>query len=260
MSIRARSRGGAALNAVLILGIIAVVVAILLPAIVPRPIHSYKSFCQSNLKECANALALYAQDYDGHLPSSALVGKSKSWNRRDFLTFATRIGKLPPDPKQPAKTWPQILYGQMKNKDIMFCYSDSVDREKPGPYVSYWWKLAIDKAGYGEGCSKAYRKLDDFQRAADQVFLYEHQPFHFGGAGGLLNGAQINVAFLDTHVKTITLQNATSGDPVNCAANSDGEPMYFNFDTKKPEGKGNPPPENVPARYVDPGRYSDYLP
>jgi len=39
-----------------------------------------------------------------------------------------------------------------------------------------------------------------------------------------------------------------------------GEPMYFNFDQSKKTGPGNPPDPKVPAKYIDPTRYSDLLP
>ena len=51
----------------------------------------------------------------------------------------------------------------------------------------------------------------------------------------------------------ISLKSATSGDTINCAANADGEPMYFNYD----ERTGKTLPANMPAKFVDPARFGD---
>jgi prepilin-type processing-associated H-X9-DG protein len=154
----------------------------------------------------------------------------------------------------------QALYKHMKNVDIAYCPDDSADHRDPNSRPSYWWKVAIDKAWYGVDCSKPCRNQRDFPHQADQIVFYEHNSWHFGPANGLINNARINVAYLDSHVRNVVLSNATHGDPINCAANSSGEPMYFNFDNKGPRQPGvNPPRAEKAARYVDPGRYSDVL-
>ena len=259
-------KGITRLEIIVVVAIVVVLAVILFPVFekARSPIH-YPS-CQQQMKELAVALQIYANDYDGLLPSSALVSGSEEWNKKDFLTFATKVGDLPPGPGTVCRTWPQVLYHHLRNKDAMFCPSDPTFKTNrgvtpsPGAEISYWWKLAVDKAWYGEDCSKEYRRLDDYPRNADCIILYEHMGWHFGSTEGLTNGAQINCAFLDSHVKSHMIQNATSGDPINCAANSDGSPMYFNFDNDQALGPDNPPAPSVPATYVDPGRYSDRLP
>ena len=252
--------GDATIQILVVVAIVAVLVYLLVPIFSRTSTRARRSSCQGNMKECAIVLQIYANDYDGYLPSSALVSGSKKWNKKDFLTFATKRGELRPPSGTPPNTWTQVLYSHMKNKDIVFCPSDPADTTNPEAQVSYWWKLAIDKAWYGEGCSKEYRKLNDYPYEADCIILYEHMGSHFGSREGLKNGVQINCAFLDTHVKTHTIVNATSGDPVKCVANADGEPMYFNFDNDRDSAADNPPDPSVPATYVDPGRYSDRLP
>lgn len=239
----------------IVVGIILAVSMLLSPVTIVWPWRHYHRSCQSNLKECAIALQQYVNDYDGHLPSSFLVNHSKKWNRRDFLRFATQRGQLPPDPSKPLQTWSQVLYDHMgKGREIMWCPDDPVDHDGSNKSrVSYYWKLAADKAWYGVGCTKPCPKETDFVYNSDQVVLYERRAWH-GSGQWLHDSAQINVAYMDTHVKNITLRNATSGDPSNCAA-SLGEPMYFNFDNKT--GKCLPP--NVPGRHIDPARYSDHF-
>lgn len=217
----------------------------------PRPSHPH--VCLSNLKETAKAVLLYTGDWDGHLPSSAVVSGSPKWNRSDFIKFATRTGK--PVPGNSRATYREVIYDYAKDKTIFWCPSDPLrdKAEKQSTRSSYYWKLAVYKAWYGEGCSKPYRKIDDYPYPTDTTLLYERQGFHYGNKP-LANGTRINVVYLDTHVKNIALTNATSGDPVNCAANADGEPMYFNYDFKTEKGLTS---ETTPAKWTDPSRYGD---
>ena len=253
-------QGNTTLNIILSVVAVVMLAAILFPVVFPpHRGRGRRSSCQHNMKECVIALHIYTTEYDGYLPSSASVSGSEEWKKEDFLLFATKRGKLPAPSGAHPRTWPQLITKYLKYNDTMFCPSDPADTQSPDAQVSYWWKLAIDKAWYGEDCSKAYRKLDDITYNADCIILYEHEGWHFGSDEGLKNGVQINCAFFDSHVKTLTITNATSGDPINCAANSDGSPMYFNFDNQRRRGSDNPPRESVPATYVDPGRYSDWL-
>lgn len=250
--------GGQVVNVIIILFVIAVVAAVLFPVLANIGHHQYprKSYCQSNMKECAIALQTYWNDYDAHLPSSAVVSHSKKWNRSDFCAFATERGSVEPLPKQP-KTWYTLLYNCMKNKDICFCPSDSADHSNARSHVSYFWKAAIDKAWYGVGCAKPCRRESDFAYSAHQVVLYERSAFHEGKYNGLNDGVKINVAFLDTHVKNHTLVN--SGELLIDDPLAPGEPRYFNYDNKAPRGKEELPP-GIRATYIDPNRYSDKLP
>lgn len=224
--------------------------------------------CLDNLKSFTKALNMYTGDYDGWLPSSALVSGSKKWNKADFRTFATVQGDLSPEAKE--KTWPQVLRAYSGYYRNYFCYCDSEkytqDEKLSDPQanatVSYWYRVALDKAWYGEGCASPRRTIGDIHHSSDCIVLYEHLPMHFQDRlalhwadekKGLANGMKINVAYADGHSGIVTIKNATSGDPVNCVANSDGEPMYFNYDAEeKSEATG-------PAKYIDPTRYSDHL-
>ena len=240
----------------IVLFVIAAVGASVAPMFVRASTPTRKSTCQSNLKECAIALQCYWNDYDSYLPSSALAKHSKKWNKADFEVFAAGSRELPPR-KQPV-TWAQVLYNFMKNKDIMHCPSDSAVAKGAVIPVSYWWKLAIDKAWYGVGCKKPCRKEADFAYNADQIVLYERADFHSQPPQALRNGVMINVVYLDTHVRMVTIQNSANTWVTSPVA--PGEPMYFNFDNNQPRSSSNPPPPNVRPTHTDPSRYSDSLP
>ena len=99
--------------------------------------------------------------------------------------------------------------------------------------------------------------MGDYAFEADQIAFYEHLGWHWGDTGGLKNGVQINASFIDTHVETIWISNATSGDPINCAANSDGEPMYYNTGVDPKTGVAKK--QAGPATLTDPTRCCDQL-
>lgn len=234
--------------------IIAVLVFLIAMVIVIKTAHEREHArgltCLNNMKCIAQSLKMYAGDYGDTLPSSRLVSHSKRWNIPDFATFGTTIGNMPLEPRAPRQTWSQILYEHMCCQDTAFCPSDSVDKTNPDARTSYWFKLANDKAWYGIGCPEPRRKTGDFYYESDQIAFYEHSGWHFGDSSGCLgNETKINVSYMDTHVEVIEICNATSGDPINCAANSDGEPMYYNTSANE---KGNTKKHDGPAKLTDP--------
>ena len=255
------------LEVVILLVIVDVLAVLLFPIFARSGGHAPRDNRSNNLHQCAIALHTYCQDYDGFLPSSAIVRRSKNWNKSDFARFATRLGHVPVPTDTSPSTWTQALYPHMRSRDVMFCPDDKADHAAPNSRVSYYWKTAVDKAWYGVGCKRPCRSETDFIHNADQVVFYERAGFHdvrghlwWKKAPGLENGVRINVAYLDTHVRSIQITNATSNDPRHPELATNGEPMFFNFDQSKPKGFNNPPPASVPAKHTDPLRYSDWLP
>jgi prepilin-type N-terminal cleavage/methylation domain-containing protein len=279
----ARKKSGFTLIELLVvIAIIAILAAILFPVFARAREAARKSTCQSNMKECAIALQTYWNDYDATLPCSVPASTQSTTSSDPFLYFSSRLGVVPPgiatDPCGCPVTWSQMLYNSMKSKDIMFCPSDSADRTPPAGdagykdakyTVSYWWKYAVDLA-WNDPALKC-QKEGDFGYNADQVIFYEHAGFHSGSAGGLKNDVQINVAYLDTHVKSISLVNSSqvaTSTTLATSCRAGGEPNYFNFDNniaKKQAANGddasaNPKGANIAATYIDPRTYSDMLP
>jgi len=248
--------GSTWVNALVVVAVLGVTAALVVPAFFPRDRGGlHVSPCKTNLHELGIALLTYCGDYDGTLPSSAVVSGSKRWNRADFLKFATRTGHIPLPPAHGKReTYPEVFYDYIMNNDIPFCPQDAVDRQDPNAPCSYWWKVAVDKAWYGEGCKKPCRREKDYTYTADQIILYEHRAFHVDGQPAMWNRVRLNVVYMDSHVQSIELKNATSGDPANCAANSDGEPMYFNYNYAADKGL---PDDKTPAKWVDPAVYGD---
>jgi len=258
------AKGSVSILNVIIICIMLVLLAAILFPIFARPScgEGRKSTCANNLKQCAIAFLAYLDDYNGCIPSSAILSGSKKWNVKDFNRFACSSGEFPSDGSRLPEGWAGILYSHMKSKDILSCPADSAYYNQPDARVSYWWKAAMDKAWFGLGCKKPCRKESDFAYNADQLLLYERAGFHSETPEGLKNGVRILVAYLDSHVRSIELTNCLSENShrLVTSPNFHGEPAYFNFDNKKPMSKTNPPPPGVLTDYVDPARYSDNLP
>lgn len=245
---RTRKRSGFTLIELLVvIAIIAILAAILFPVFARAREQARKSTCQNNMKECALAVQLYWSDFDSTLPSSMVtaVGRNASATAPDDIDrqrFITVSGSLPYNAQSgdydEGPSWVQLVYRKMKNKDVMFCPSDAADHVyratgNPTPLASYWWKYAIDFA-WNNASTKA-QKEGNFVYNSDQILLYERIGWHFGDLGGLKNNVQINVAFLDTHVKTVTIGNGSNGylNTNNGGGyNNATEPMYFNFDNR----------------------------
>lgn len=226
-----------------------ILAAILFPVFARAREAARKATCLNNMKQIAQAVKMYSDDYDGMLPSSALNKTTKV--PTDYCTKLCLNGQYPPSGRR--ETWPQVLRDNMKDVDIMWCPSDSIDRSpSANPEVSYWYKFALDKAWRDLG----KKKIADLGYESDQIVFFEHKGWHFSDVTGLKRGVQINVSYADTHVETVTLPNQAPPDssPIVRGEDSDQpyEPFYFNV---RVDSTGNP--TDAPGAPLDPSKYCD---
>ena len=73
---RGLNRGFTLIELLVVIAIIAILAAILFPIFVAAKESGKRAYCQSNLKQLAMATLKYADDYDGTLPPSSILGKS----------------------------------------------------------------------------------------------------------------------------------------------------------------------------------------
>ena len=258
----ARKKGFTLIELLVVIAIIAILAAILFPVFAKAREAARKSTCQSNMKQIGTALATYMSDNSATLPSSA-AGTTAATSAR-FNRFGTQYGQIPPKSAGFGNaTWAMRLYSTLQNKDVVWCPSysnkDSVpsDGNDSSTQVSYWWKYAIDGAwgGYLTSADDLCQKETDYAFPADQIFIYEHRPWHFGGGTGLKNGSQINVCFLDGHVKAVTLKS--SGTTYSSSPTADGEPRYFN--RFGGDNTTSAKTYTTAVKYADPRLYCDDL-
>ena len=65
-----QSRGFTLVELLVVIGILALLIAILLPVLGTAPEHANKAKCLANLRSLGQAMYLYAQDYRDKLPNS----------------------------------------------------------------------------------------------------------------------------------------------------------------------------------------------
>jgi len=199
-------KGFTLIELLVVIAIIAILAAILFPVFSRAREQARKAACQSNLKQIAEAMLMYAQDWDEHFPCTPYWKCGRAQNAiysRWFLlifpyvknqqVFICPSGKsaggwaIPPG-------WDRISYGmgkiaqchntdpyeeigyslaeyQQPSQSILVC-----DSTHDGDGASRWEKIAFSGGGCGAGCNPRT----------------ENDARHSGGS---------NIAFVDGHVK-----------------------------------------------------------
>jgi prepilin-type N-terminal cleavage/methylation domain-containing protein/prepilin-type processing-associated H-X9-DG protein len=129
-----RTRPGFTLIEVLVvIAVIAVLAAFLFPVFAQARAKARQAACLSNLKQVGQALYLYVQDYDEHMPAACHWGRA--WARlgwrganlqtcaQEGITQATPVDTVFPVDQSPPRYIPELLHPYIKNNEIWFCPS-----------------------------------------------------------------------------------------------------------------------------------------
>ena len=230
MSARKKS-GFTLIELLVVIAIIAILAAILFPVFARAREAARRSTCQSNLKQCAQALKMYCDDFDGTMPSSVIAnGGTAASPPPQYTTFGCTLcaGGQNAFPSTVRLTVWEMLYDNMRNKDIMWCPSDSQDHLVANAQTSYFYKYANDFAWNYTANPK--KKMSDYGYESDQIAFYEWKGWHYEDQGGLKAGSECNASFIDTHVEKITIPSSgrTTAMTGRADATSPNEPFFYN--------------------------------
>jgi len=203
-----KRKGFTLIELLVVIAIIAILAAILFPVFSRAREQARKASCQSNLRQIATAMLMYAQDWDEHFPCTpywkcgwALNAVNSRWFLLIFpyvknqQIFVCPSGKsaggwdIPPG-------WERLSYGMGK---IAHCGEDWSHYEEIGNSLAEYQQpsqsiLVCDSAHDGDGASRWEKIAFPIVCGAgcNPSSQTENNTRHSGGS---------NIAFVDGHVK-----------------------------------------------------------
>lgn len=201
-----------------VISIIAILAAMLLPAISLVRDAARSSVCSSNLRQLGMAFAAYGADCDSLLPNTAWQSRihdyineegSTAWNAATF-GYGFKAAKCPATPK---------LMGDGTPLYVTYAYIGAF--WKPNPYLSY----------FSDG-TQAPVPLSRVVRPAQKALLVEYwnptAPSNWGSSWvndqnvRRVHRASTNALFIDQHVQPLSVPGSTAFGVVNW----NGDPLW----------------------------------
>jgi prepilin-type N-terminal cleavage/methylation domain-containing protein/prepilin-type processing-associated H-X9-DG protein len=228
LSKTATQRGFTLVELLVVIGIIAVLISILLPALTKARSQAVKLQCQSNLRQCGMAMIMYVGENHGWLPPSySPPGSAKWW---DALFQQQFLKSDSPLQSTCLVACPTILV------NVQWNVNDGawVPTGNAGYGMATWPRLTASNHGLGNGDYTYYCKMNnlpllaaDYMWLADSVNFAGSIPAQVGWltsnkAGGpgdnevhLRHGGHTvaNVLFGDGHVSALAHAEFEATDP-----------------------------------------------
>lgn len=175
-----------------VLGILCVLAALLFPVFAAARERARCTGCLSNLHQLGSAIALYAVDYDDHIPYAV-----DEFTRKEELAVITDLDKSVVAAMPDLVT---VMQPYAISYNVFACPS-----ERPLDYdPNHTWHIYRNyRSSYGIAIYPVYLKytLESFQTPAEQELMSDCLPWHAGD--NRLNFRQ-NELFADQHVKDVT--------------------------------------------------------
>jgi prepilin-type N-terminal cleavage/methylation domain-containing protein/prepilin-type processing-associated H-X9-DG protein len=187
-----------------VIAIIAILAAMLLPALARAKEKANQAYCRSNMKQLGYAFMMYINDSNNAFPGQASRA-NEGFQNADWIYW--RLGPAYP----PVYKSPMAVYlGTIRtNMPMLRCPSDRDDSERklqvgdPGPYV-YSYTLTsheLDSGGLNRGMSSFYAgppaspttavlfKQTSIRNPSQKIMLAEEQTTHKAGESSDIGGS-----------------------------------------------------------------------
>jgi prepilin-type N-terminal cleavage/methylation domain-containing protein/prepilin-type processing-associated H-X9-DG protein len=195
-----RRSGFTLVELLVVTAILALLAAILLPALAHARTQARTAVCASNLRQLGMAFALYAQDADERLPdfhvdpmSAARAEQVPYWHDRFCCGLSLMPGQT---------SFMTLLGPYLHSPWLAFCPAD-MDRNAGGREVtSYEYKVWLARG----------RTLGEVPKPAGMALLWEQWGYHADNphASEYERRAAMNVLFVDGHVRWHRLADTTT--------------------------------------------------
>jgi len=153
-----------------VIGIIALLISILLPALARARNQANRITCQSNLRQIGQALMIYVNNAKGYIP----IAPKNACNDYDAWYYRTTAN--PPDGNYALFNNLQnspvgkILKLSSKNYKVMICPADLSVEQRPSP--KYCFSYVFNRLFNGNG-TPAIKKITECKNSAEKVWVYE---------------------------------------------------------------------------------------
>lgn len=205
--IKERKAGFTLVELLVVVGMIALLVAILFPVFARARENARRTSCASNHRQLTLAFLQYTHDYDEYFPLASMnpggqnqIGGWVFYSVYDSAGFKSKFDVTKGS-----------IFPYVKDSQIYICPSDAVGQQSGN-------SISVSHCMMGAGPPyKPSRNLAFFENPAEMMLLAEHgisfgastdDGYGFFGSGTLLDIASRhlgtgNVAFLDGHVKAL---------------------------------------------------------
>ena len=151
------------------IGIIAILIGVLLPALARARQQAYQVQCMSNLRQIGNAMMIYVNQSRGTLPRAPMAGSDRNdyaaWYylnpSGDAQDYFDNIGSSPLG---------RILRLSPQNYQVLLCPSDELAERRQPP--QYLFSYVLNRMFNGSS-GLAVQKITQVRNSAEKVMVYE---------------------------------------------------------------------------------------